>query len=423
MNLTLEQKWNLLLGEGNQNLPQDWQNIDEILSLLYGGSRPESNRQGKSKDEKSEEIMNTNSDANSNNDTNTNKHHKSQQQGKGKSKRGKEKEIPSISKWLGDARTYFNSEVVQVIQQDTIEKFGIEKFLISAPEVIRDLEPDVNLVSTIISLGKNLSDEVKENARWVIQKIVEQLTKKLQDYTQNTIRGSINRSIVTLRPRHNEINWHRTIRANLKHYQEQYQTIIPEKRYGFGHKRHGVKQVILCIDRSGSMGNSVVYSSIFGCVMASIPSIKTHLIMFDTEVVDLTDRIEDPVDILFDIELGGGTDINHALEYCQSKIVKPEDTILVLVSDLYEGGNQQEMFSRCKNLIENRVKLIVLLALDDNGVPSYDRYHAEALMEMGIPCFACTPSHFPDLMASAISGGIEAVNLWAKSNIFQPKKG
>lgn len=387
MNLSIEQKWDLLIGEdGNSSMPPSWKNMGKALSVLYGDSSGDSDSEGQER------------------------------------KGGKGKGNPSISKWLGDIRTYFENDVVQVIQQDAIEKFGIEKFLLSAPEMIEDIQPDVNLVSTIISLGKSLSDKTKETARIIVQKIVQELIKKIEQHTQNTIRGAINRSITTLRPRHNEINWNKTIRANLKHYQQDYQTIIPEKRYGFGHKRPALKQVILCIDRSGSMGNSVVYSSVFGAVMASIPSIKTQLVIFDTEVIDMTEELQDPVEMLFGIQLGGGTDINRALAYCQSKITKPEDTILILISDMYEGGNQSEMLKRCKKLVEDKVKFITLLALDDSGAPYYDRHNAEFLTALGVPCFACTPNLFPDLIANAITGGIESVHLWAKNNIVQPKE-
>ncbi|MCS7028279.1 MAG: VWA domain-containing protein [Bacteroidia bacterium] len=410
MNLTLTQKWDLLLGTVQEDLQDDWKHIDECISFLYGKSKNDNN----SCDEEGQKNQEYQS-----NDGQKEVQQTSKKQTK---KREKFKGASGINKWLGDVRTYFNHELVQVMQQDAIEKFGIEKILLSDPKVIENIEPDINLVSILVKLSKSLSKEKKESARAIVEKIVQELIKRLHQHTENAIRGAINKSIVTLRPRHNEINWHRTIRANLKHYQHEYNTIIPEKRYGFGHKRHGLKHLFLCIDRSGSMSNSVVYSSIFACVMASIPTLKTHLIIFDTEIVDLTDELDDPVELLFGIDVGGGTDINRALAYCEGKIVRPEDTVLVLVSDLYEGGDSKEMLSRCQALVQNNVKLITLLALDDEGAPSYDRYHAEYLQSLGIPCFACTPDLFPDMMAAAITGGTESVHAWAKDNIFQPKE-
>lgn len=179
--------------------------------------------------------------------------------------------------------------------------------------------------------------------------------------------------------------------------------MIPETRIGFGRKRRAMKEVVLCLDQSGSMGTSVIYSGIFGSVMASIPSLKTTMVVFDTEVADLTEAMQDPVDLLFGVQLGGGTDINRALTYCQQQITRPSDTTLVLITDLYEGGNEKEMRQRMTELVQSGVQLIVLLALNDDGAPSYDKSNADFLATLGVPTFACTPDKFPDLMAAALN--------------------
>lgn len=222
------------------------------------------------------------------------------------------------------------------------------------------------------------------------------------------------------RPRHNEINWHSTILKNLKHYQPKYKTVIPETRIGYGRKRNSLKDVVLCIDQSGSMGTSVVYSGIFGAVMASIPSIKTKMVVFDTAVTDLTEELDDPVELLFGVQLGGGTDINTALTYCQQIITRPLDTVLVLITDLYEGGNAAEMRKRAIELASAGVQLVVLLALNDEGAPSYDHGNAQFLANIGVPVFACTPDKFPDLMAAAISK--QDIGMWAAKEELVIKK-
>jgi uncharacterized protein with von Willebrand factor type A (vWA) domain len=163
-----------------------------------------------------------------------------------------------------------------------------------------------------------------------------------------------------------------------------------------------LKDIILCIDQSGSMGSSVVYSGIFGAVMASLPQVKTRMVVFDTSVADLTEDLKDPVDLLFGVQLGGGTDINLALGYCQGLIKEPDDTILILITDLYEGGNVEQMHTREKELVDRGVQVICLLALNDEGTPAYDKNNAAKLAAAGIPVFACTPDKFPDLMAAAI---------------------
>jgi hypothetical protein len=168
---------------------------------------------------------------------------------------------------------------------------------------------------------------------------------------------------------------------------------------------------LLLLDQSGSMGSSVVYSGIFGSVMASIPAIKTKMVVFDTAVADLTEELTDPVELLFGVQLGGGTDINAALTYCQQIVTKPADTVLVLITDLYEGGNANEMRRRAVELVSAGVQLVVLLALNDDGAPSYDHRNAQFLADLGVPVFACTPDKFPDLMAAALTK--QDIALWA----------
>lgn len=278
-------------------------------------------------------------------------------------------------------------------------------------EMLENVEPDVHLVATLMTLSRVIPSKTKDTARQVVRRVVDDLMKKLMQPTQQAITGSLNRSTRNRRPRHNEINWHVTIQKNLKHYQPDYKTIIPETRIGYGKRRRSLKDVVLCLDQSGSMGTSVIYSGIFGAVMASIPAIQTRMVVFDTNVVDLTDELDDPVELLFGVQLGGGTDINRALTYCQQIVQRPTDTVLVLITDLYEGGNNEEMRKRAKMLTEAGVQLIVLLALNDDGAPAYDHGNAEFMASLGIPVFACTPDKFPDLMATALSK--QDVGMWA----------
>ena len=220
---------------------------------------------------------------------------------------------------------------------------------------------------------------------------------------RQSVIGSLNRSVRNRRPRPSEIDWHRTIRANLCHYQREYRTVVPETRIGFGRRRSSLRNVILCVDQSGSMASSVVYSGVCGAVLASLPAVRTRLVVFDTSVVDLTEHLSDPVDLLFGTQLGGGTDINRALAYCQTLVDNPLDTILLLISELYEGGNGDEMLKRAASLCNSGVQFIALLALSDDGAPAFDHDVAGVLAAMGVPAFACTPDQFPELMAAAIT--------------------
>lgn len=314
---------------------------------------------------------------------------------------------PSVARWLGDIRTYFPTSVVQVMQRDAIERLGLSALLLE-PEMLEAVEADVHLVGTLLSLNKVMPETTKETARAVVRKVVEKLERQLSTRTRATLTGALDRSAKVTRPRHHDIDWDRTIRANLKNYlilpgEDGAGTIVPERLIGYGRAAQSVKKdVILCIDQSGSMAASVVYASVFGAVLASMRALRTRLVVFDTAVVDLTDQLDDPVDVLFGTQLGGGTDINRALAYCQSRITRPADTVVVLISDLYEGGIRNEMLKRVAAMKASGVQFVTLLALSDEGAPAYDRDHAAALSALGAPAFACTPDLFPDVMAAAI---------------------
>jgi VWA domain containing CoxE-like protein len=310
---------------------------------------------------------------------------------------------PRAARWLGDIREYFPSSVVRVMQKDAISRLGMDSLLLEK-EMLEAVTPDINLVTTLMSLSGVIPQKAKATARLIIRKVVDDLKKKLDAPMRQAVAGALKRSTRTKRPRHAEIDWNRTIRANLRHYQREYRTIVPETRIGYGRKRQELRTIVVCIDQSGSMGQSVVYSGIFGSVLASIPAIRTHVVAFDTSIVDLTEKMSDPVDVLMGVQLGGGTDIAQALQYCEGLITKPRDTIFVLITDLYEGGNKAEMLKRVSALVSSGVKMVTLLALGDDGAPIFDHENAAAIATMGVPSFACTPDMFPELMAAAIGG-------------------
>ena len=322
--------------------------------------------------------------------------------GRGKRGGGLGASAPSVARWLGDIRTFFPAPVVRVMQQDALERLNLQQMLLE-PEMLAAVEPDVHLVADLLSLSGVMPAKTKATARVVVRKVVEQIEQKLAEPMRSAVQGALNRSVRNRRPRHREIDWNRTIRANLKNYQPDYKTVVPETRIGFGRKRGSLRDIILCIDQSGSMATSVVYSGIFGAVLASLPAVRTQVVVFDTAVVDLSEKLSDPVEVLFGTQLGGGTDINRALSYVQSLIARPEQTIVVLISDLIEGGVRDNLLKRAASIVSSGVNLITLLALSDDGAPMYDHENAAALAALGSPAFACTPDLFPDLMAAAIA--------------------
>ncbi|MGO8949533.1 MAG: VWA domain-containing protein [Ktedonobacterales bacterium] len=320
---------------------------------------------------------------------------------------------PKVARWLGDIRTYFPTSAVRIMQQDALDRLNLKQMLLE-PELLHTVEPDVHLVANLLSLSKVIPEKTKDTARQVVRRVVDELERRLANPLLEAVRGSLNRASRTYRPRASEIDWDRTIRANLKNYLPERRTIIAEKLVGYSHKRASLRDIVLCVDQSGSMATSVVYAGIFGAVLASIRAVTTRLIVFDTEVVDLTSDLQDPVDLLFGTQLGGGTDINRALTYCRQSITRPSQTILILITDLYEGGNNQEMLGCAKEIIASGVQMVCLLALNDRGTPSFDSSNAAALAGMGCPTFGCTPDLFPDLMAAAIQR--RDLGLWAASH-------
>jgi hypothetical protein len=309
---------------------------------------------------------------------------------------------PSIARWLGDIRSYFPTSVVRVMQKDAMERLGLRQMLLE-PELLATVEADVHLCATIVSLASIIPQRTRETARSVVRKVVEEVERRLSNALQQAVRGALARATRSRRPRLPEIDWDRTVRANLSRYDRDRRTVIAEKLIGHGRRRSSLRDVILCVDQSGSMATSVVYSSIFAAVMASIRALSTRLVVFDTSIVDLTAELADPVEVLFGTQLGGGTDINRAVAYCQQMITRPTQTVFLLITDLYEGGNAEEMIARVRTMKESGVTVICLLALNDQGAPMFDARNAAAFAALGVPTFACTPDAFPEMIAAALA--------------------
>ncbi len=308
---------------------------------------------------------------------------------------------PNVNRWLGDIRRFFPTPVVQVLQRDALERLGLTQMLLE-PELLASVEPDIHLVGALLSLNKVLPAQTRETAGMVIRKVVNDLQKRLEYPLRTSIYRALQRTARNRRPRPGEIDWRRTIHQNLKHYQPEYRTIIPETLIGFSRSGQALRHVILLTDQSGSMASSVVFAGVLGAALASIRALKTHVVVFDTAVVDLSEHLHDPVELLFGTQLGGGTDIHKALVYAQTLVRIPQDTILVLISDLFEGGNRAEMIKKVYELRQSGVTMIGLLALNDEGAPAYDHENAAAFAALDIPVFACSPDQFPELMAAAI---------------------
>ena len=317
---------------------------------------------------------------------------------------GKGPSSPVISKWLGDLRSLFDPETVAVVQNDAIQRKGLTQLLLE-PELLEGLEPDLNMASTLLMLKDQIPKKSKESARNFIRRIVAEINRLLENDVRRAVTAALNRRAHSPLPSAAALDFPYTIRRNLKNYNPQLRTIIPERVWFFDRSsRVNRWHVILDIDQSGSMGQSILYSSVMACILASMSAVQTSVVAFDTEIMDLTPLCEDPVDLLFGFQMGGGTDIAKSIAYCQNLVESPGKTLFFLISDLDEGGNRAALLRRLEELKGAGVTVIVLLAIADGGKPYYDAQTAQRVAGLDIPCFACPPEKLPTLLERALKG-------------------
>lgn len=303
---------------------------------------------------------------------------------------------PGLARWLGDIRKYFPSSAVHILQNDAIDRFHLHALLLE-PETLESIDPDIELAAGIVSMAEMIPSETRETARDVVGKVLADIMERVQLPLRQSVARGLDRRRRTHRPGVTGLDMARTITANLRNYRPEFGAIIPETLYGHPrHRRSGMKDVIICVDQSGSMASSLVYASVFAAALASLPSLRTRLVLFDTSIADMTSLISNPVDVLFGAQLGGGTDIAQALEYCRAHVQRPDDTVLVLVSDLFEGGNRGALLRQAAAITASGVRMIALLALNDDGIPAHDQTIAGAFASLNIPTFAATPDRFAE---------------------------
>lgn len=310
---------------------------------------------------------------------------------------------PQITRWLGDLRSLFEPMEIKIIQNDAITRKGMKQ-LFFEPEMLEQLEPDINMGSMILMLKDQVPKRAKDNVREYIRKIVEEINRHMADDVKRAVTSAMNRRAHSPIPSASALDYKMTIRRNLKNYNKDLKVLLPEKFYFYERvSKSSARTVILDIDQSGSMGESVIYSSVMGCILASMNALKTHIVAFDTQIHDMTELSSDPVDLLYGIQLGGGTDIEKSVKYCADLVVEPNKTTMFLITDLYEGGNRNGLLRRLSELKESGVNLIVLLAISDAGKPFYDAQMAEKIAGLDIPCFACPPDKLPELLELALN--------------------
>jgi len=311
---------------------------------------------------------------------------------------------PYVPQWLEQMRALFNQSTLAMVQRDAFERTGLAELLLQ-PEIVPRLQPDVRLAATILSFKEQIPDEVKQTARDLIRQVVDELRRKLETQIVQTVIGALQRNRYSPIRSARNLDWRRTLKSNLKNYLPERKTIIPERLYFWANeKRYRDWQIIILVDQSGSMANSAIYASLMACIFASLQVLETHLVVFDTSIVDLTPYLSgDPVELLFSLQLGGGTDIAQAVAYGASLVKRPEKCIFVLITDLFEGGDEAALLMRLRALRESKVQVLCLLALED-GKPVYHKTLARQVAALDIPTVAATPNKLLELMEQILKG-------------------
>lgn len=315
---------------------------------------------------------------------------------------GREGSQLTVPGWLHQIKKLFPKRTVEILERHALEKYNMTE-LLTDPDVLRRLEPNKELLKTILGLKHMMKGEVLQMAREIVRKVAEEIARKLEQEVRVSFFGQLNRNASSPVKSARNLDMRKTIRMNLKNYDsEQEQIILKNVYFNSRMKKYNQWRVIICVDESGSMLDSVIHSAIMAGIFARLPMLDTKLVIFDTNVVDLSGYVEDPVETLMSIQLGGGTDIAGALGYCEGLIDYPFRTMVVLVTDLYEGGGYARLYGTAKGIIESGAKLVVLTALDMDATPNYDRNAAGVLADMGAFVGAMTPEELAGWMGKII---------------------
>ncbi len=362
-------RWRLVLGEFAENqipLEDDYKNFDDALSFLYDNEY-------------------------------------SQDRNVRIKKGGRNATVMDIPLWLKQIKKLFPKKTYEVMQKQALNKYGMEEIL-TDPEVLKEIEPDIDLLKKLLSFRSVMPENVKTMAYNIIKQVVEELKKRLEVNVRRAFYGKRISNTYNAPKVYRNFSFKRTVERNLKHYSPEYKTIIPQRLYFDANiRKYNPWDIIILVDESGSMSDSVIYSAVMASIFTKLPFINIKLVIFDTNLVDLSDYVDDPVETLMKVQLGGGTDIYKALCYGQKLMANPQKSIVILISDLYDGNNYKFMYSACSDIIEAGAKFFVLPALDYSSSPCYDRRAAENMAKRGAEVCAVTPEGLAEWIGNVIS--------------------
>jgi Mg-chelatase subunit ChlD len=306
-----------------------------------------------------------------------------------------------VPEWIRGLEELFPHEVAEVITGHALDRYGLTE-LVTDPEVLGGLEPSYDLLKTVLSLRGSMEGPVLDVARRVVRQVVADLRERLASEVHDAVGRRHRRHLVTRR-RSSRLHALRTIRANLRNYDpESRRLVVDDLLFESRQARRAPWHIIMAVDCSGSMLDSVIHSAVLAGIFAGLPTLSVRLLAFDTQVVDLSEHLEDPVEILMSVQLGGGTDICRAVEHSAALVEQPSRTVLVVVTDFYEGGDARRLVANIKALRGAGVRVLGLAALDQTCKPTYDRRLAAACVEAGAHVAALTPGRLAEWVAEAI---------------------
>lgn len=310
---------------------------------------------------------------------------------------------PNLVTWLGEVRELFPRETSEVIEKHALERYGLTE-LVTDPKTLERLQPSQDLLRTLMALRGHLRGEVLHMARRIIRQVVDEIRRKLEPQVRNALSGRLNRQRHSPMAIAQNFDTLGTVKRNLKHYDAQRKQLVIEQLQFFERNTRRLPwDIILCVDQSGSMADSVIHSAVMAGILAALPAFRVKIVVFDTSIVDLSDYADDPAEVLMRVQLGGGTDIAQAVRYCSQLIENPHRTVLVLISDFCEGGPPGELLRCVRKLAEARVRLLGLAALDGEAHPFYDRQMAERLAASGMEIAALTPQKLAEWLVKVVS--------------------
>jgi len=324
--------------------------------------------------------------------------------GKGERSGGRESSRLTVPAWVDGVSELFPRQAQEVLQRELVKRRGIRQ-LLDQPELLEKVEPNVEIVKTLLTHKDLLNEKTRGLARKIIEQVVEQLKRRMQVQVEAAITGAMRRDRHSPRRAFRNLDVKTTLRRNLENFDQESGRLLVDRLYFFAaERRRRPWHIVIAVDQSGSMLDSAIFSTVMASIFFELPAVRTSLFLFDTQVVDLSDQVGQPVDVLLRVQLGGGTNIAQAMRYASQLVREPARTIVVLITDFYEGGPEQALVQQTGDMAQAGVRLIGLGALGYDARPSYNRTLAKKLRKMGMDVLVCTPEKLADCMARIIRG-------------------